>query len=182
MPLAGLSLSQEGMRGDEGVPPVSVVVAEARELVRRGNYAAAEKLLKGALVCHYGNVELIFELAETYAAQGYINQAHTVVNGYELPEDNIFGDLLRMLGCFLAPMVSGRFTESIEQADGINSRHSLPEPSDVAFMHVVCVPNTPPPYHLTATGYYPVIILQDPLFICSIPSFSRHGPDGSCTE
>ena len=117
------------------VRSVSEYLEEARELSRRGRYSEAIALLKKAQNDHKDNLYLRFENAETHATQGYINRAYDLTTGYG-PATGLAADMLRMLKCFLEPMIHGRFLDVMTEADQVR-KYDFEDCADMDWLNIV---------------------------------------------
>lgn len=118
---------------------VSECLEEARNLSRRGRYSNAIALLEKAQNHHKDDLDLLFETAETHATQGYVNRAYALITEHGSPT-GLAADMLRMLKCFLEPMICGQFSTSVAEADQINRKYHFEDCTDTDWLRIVRMP------------------------------------------
>ncbi|KAI1610274.1 CHAT domain-containing protein [Exophiala viscosa] len=124
---------------------------DARALSRLGRYSAAIGLLNEARRHHADDLALLFELAETHATQGYINRAHALLTE-NASVTGLAADMLQMLKCFLEPVISGRFSRSVAEAEDINQKYQPEGSTDPDWIRIATIRL----YHFKMFGLYSV--------------------------
>lgn len=118
------------------VAAVPEYLEEARSLSRRGRYSDAIALLKKACDHQNNDLRLLFDLAETHTTQGYINRAHSLLTKHD-SGNGLAVDLLRMLRCFLEPIICGQFSANVAEAEKINSKYHFEACADTDWLSIV---------------------------------------------
>lgn len=107
----------------------------AAEMRRLGRYAEAVEKLSDALDALPYDQDLVFELAETYSQQGYINRSYELIARLK-GAHQVVPDKIAIFGCYLEPMTSGHFSASAAEADTIMQKYRTIDDLDLAWEEV----------------------------------------------